>query len=105
VNTGTALCLRQATFPTSTGTITQAIDAVRIEAHQTFADGLRVAVEVGGNGGRTQACPTPHNDLGPTNPITRRMAACGECVDHACFARILGWARNEELGHTTLLRR
>ncbi len=64
-----------------------------------------MAPEVGSNGGSAQARPTADDHAGAANPIAGCVATCSQCVNMTRFTGIARWARNEELGHTTLLQR
>jgi hypothetical protein len=72
-------------FATSAWSITEAINALGVEALDPLADGLWVTLEMCSNGGGTPAIPTEGDHLGTPDPVAGRVTAGREFANQVLF--------------------
>jgi len=80
-----SLLLGESRFPSCPWSITQAIEALCVEADDPFTDGLRMATQLRGNHGGPLALPAADNHLGTQDPVGWRVTTPCQPADLVLF--------------------
>lgn len=95
----TAVVFRQARLSASATAVTEPVNALGVESFDPLPYGLRMTLELNGNGRCTPAIPTQGYHLGAHDPVAWRMAAGSEFSNRALFRIITRRAGLKQLRH------